>query len=124
MRILLADDSLLIRENLINLISRIEGVEEISEAEDVPRAIAHIKANPPDVVILDLHMPGGSGLDVLSYIKERNIDVKVIVLTNYATEYYRDKSLKQGAQYFFDKSTEFMKVITLLGSMNITTKGT
>ncbi|MFP4268715.1 MAG: response regulator transcription factor [Spirochaetaceae bacterium] len=124
MRILLADDSLLIRENLINLISRIEGVEEISEAEDVPRAIAHIKANPPDVVILDLHMPSGSGLDVLSYIKERNIDVKVIVLTNYATEYYRDKFLKQGAQYFFDKSTEFEKVITLLGSMNITTKGT
>ncbi|MDZ7794216.1 MAG: response regulator transcription factor [Spirochaetia bacterium] len=124
MHILLSDDSRLIRRNLINLISRIEGVEQISEAVDVPHAIEHIRHSLPDVVILDLHMPGGSGLDVLSYIKEQNIEVEVIVLTNYATEYYKKKSLELGAQHFFDKSTEFNKVITLLGSMKSTKKKT
>ena len=124
MYILLADDSQLIRRNLINLISRIEGVEQISEAEDVPHTVEQIRRSLPDVVILDLQMPGGSGLDVLTYIKEQKIDVNVIVLTNYVTEYYKKKSLELGAQHFFDKSTEFPKVITLLSSMNITQKET
>src|SRR6056297_1814315 len=107
MHILLADDSRLIRKNLIKLMSRIEGVDQISEAEDVPHAFEQLRCNQLDVVILDIQMPGGSGLDVLSYIDEQNIDVKVIVLTNYATEYHKKKALELGAQYFFDKSNEF-----------------
>lgn len=125
MNILIADDSAEIRKNLIKLIKPIVGVMHISESRDGTSAIQALTTFPvPDIIILDIHMPRGTGIDVMSYIKVKNIKVKVVVLTNYATEYYRKKSMELGAEYFFDKSKEFNKVITLLSSMNITRKGT
>jgi DNA-binding NarL/FixJ family response regulator len=98
------------------LISRIEGVTEISEAANIAHTIACVDTYSPNVLILDVHMPDGSGFEVLAYLRERGSDIKIIVLTNYATEYYRHTSLRLGADYFFDKSTEFADIIPLLRS--------
>jgi len=124
MHVLIADDSSLIRNNLIKLIKPIEGITHISEAEDITPTIKILNTAYPDILILDLHMPEGNGLEVLSYVQENHLEVKVIVLTNYVTEYYRKKSMELGAEYFYDKSNEFHKVITLLSSMNIKREGT
>jgi len=124
MHVLIADDSSLIRKNLIKLIKPIEGITQISEAEDITPTIKILNTAYPDILILDLHMPEGNGLEVLSYVQENHLEVKVIVLTNYVTEYYRKKSMELGAEYFYDKSNEFHKVITLLSSMNIKREGT
>jgi DNA-binding response OmpR family regulator len=64
-------------------------------------------------VILDIRMPGGSGMDVLQAIKREKQAPMVIMLTNYPYPQYRKKCLGLGADYFFDKSTEFEKVTEL-----------
>jgi DNA-binding NarL/FixJ family response regulator len=117
MHVVIADDSTSIRNNLRALISRVECVTEVSETANSSHTIAYVDEGLPDVLILDVNMPDGSGFEVLTYLRDRGIDMKVIVLTNYATEYHRNTALRLGADYFFDKSTEFDRIILLLRSM-------
>ena len=66
------------------------------------------------MVILDIRMPGGSGIDVLDGMKRDRVTPTVIVLTNYDYPQYRKKCLQSGASFFFDKSAEFEKVAQVL----------
>jgi DNA-binding NarL/FixJ family response regulator len=110
MRILIADDSAVLRERLTEMLSELPGIEVIGYAQDVQEALASINKLNPSVVILDIRMPGGSGIDVLQDIKKGKNSPTVIVLTNFPYPQYRKKCLELGADYFLDKSTEFEKV--------------
>jgi DNA-binding NarL/FixJ family response regulator len=114
MRIFLADDSTLVRERLKTLFSAIEGVEIAGEAYDVPGTIDGIQKCKPDVLILDIRMPGGNGFDVLRSLKQSQLNTIVIVLTNYPFPEYRKISAELGAQFFFDKSGELEEVRKVL----------
>ena len=106
--VLIADDSAFIRESLSSyLLSHAPEIEFIGFAETVPQAIESIRALKPDVAILDIRMPGGSGLDVLSAVKSDRPNPFVIMFTNEAGTHVRNKCLALGADLFFDKSTEF-----------------
>ena len=70
----------------------------------------------PDVLILDMAMPGGGGFNALQVVKQRPSAPLVIVLTNYPA--YRQRSLEAGADYFFDKSAEFDQLLVLLERLN------
>ncbi len=109
MKVFIADDSEILCERLIELLAGLPKVEVIGCAHDAEGAIKAINECAPDVVILDIRMPGGSGIDVLQHIKKGNIPI-VIVLTNYPYPQYRKRCLSAGADYFFDKSTEFDKL--------------
>jgi FixJ family two-component response regulator len=65
-------------------------------------------------VVLDINMPGGSGLDVLRWMREERIRAVVIVLTNFAFTEYEQKARAYGATAFLNKSYEFMKVVDLV----------
>lgn len=117
MRILIADDSAVVRERLTGLLTSLHGIEVIGQAEDAMEAKRIAEKLRPDVAILDLRMPKGSGADVLSDIKKLNPTPKVIILTNYAQPENRKKCMDGGADYFFDKSTEFQKMISVLMEM-------
>jgi DNA-binding NarL/FixJ family response regulator len=110
MKVFIADDSQILRERLIELLSELPGIEIMGFAHDVPEALTAIKTLKPDVVILDIRMPGGSGIDVLQDIKNKEKTPITIVLTNYPYPQYRKKCMDLGADYFFDKSAEFEKV--------------
>jgi DNA-binding NarL/FixJ family response regulator len=110
MRILIADDSAVLRERLTEMLSELPGIEIIGYAQGVQEAIASINRLKPSVVILDIRMPGGNGMDVLQDIKRDKSSPIVIVLTNFPYPQYRKKCLELGADYFLDKSTEFEKV--------------
>jgi len=114
MKILIADDSEIMRERLKVMLSDITELENISLAEDVPEAISSFQKLNPEVVILDIRMPGGTGIDVLREIKKGNQPPLVVVLTNYPYPQYRRKCMDAGADFFFDKSTEFDKVTEVL----------
>jgi len=114
MKVLIADDSREVRERIKMLLSEVEKVEMIGEAENVQQAIEHIKQQGPDVVILDIQMPGGNGIDVLNEIEKNDQVPVVIMLTNYPYPQYKKKCLDAGADFFFDKSGEFEKVIEVL----------
>lgn len=87
---------------------------QVGQAEDGVQAILAIQLLAPDAVILDLRLPGVSGFDVLRAIKRRQPAPLVVVLTNYPCEQYRSWCLEAGADLFFDKATEFAKVLEVL----------
>jgi DNA-binding NarL/FixJ family response regulator len=109
----IVDDSLNVRKGLIVMLSQIEGIEITGQAENVHDAIDSIQALKPDVVILDIKMPGGSGVDVLRYIKKEQPSTVVIILTNYPYPQYRQECMDEKADFFFDKSIESEKVIEI-----------
>ncbi len=117
MKVFIVDDSAFIRERLRIMVSELKEVEVIAQAKDPQEAIEGIQKLKPDVVILDIRMPGGSGIDVLKNIKKNRNPPQVIMLTNYPYPQYRKKCNDAGADYFLDKSTEFEKVTEILSSL-------
>ncbi len=114
MRVFLVDDSVLIRERMRRMLQDVDGVEIAGETGDAREAIGAIPRERPDVILLDIHLLGGSGIDVLHALKKDGDHPIVIVLTNYAYPQYREKCLAAGADYFFVKSVEFDQVIATL----------
>lgn len=108
--VFIADDSLVVREHLVTMLDELAGIVIVGQAETVAEAIAAIGKLQPDVVILDIHLPDGSGIDVLQTIKQDEPAPVVIVLTNYPYPAYRQKCLQAGADFFLDKSTEFDQI--------------
>jgi DNA-binding NarL/FixJ family response regulator len=117
MKVFIADDSEVVCERLTIMLSELPGIEITGQAKDVGESIESIRRLHPDVVILDIRMPGGSGIDVLEDIKKNNAAPVVIVLTNYPYPQYRKKCMALGAEYFFDKATEFEKVTEVLETL-------
>jgi len=103
-----------VRDRLLAMISELPNVEVVGQADVAFEAIHSIRRLRPAVVVLDISMPGGSGMYVLETVKKDRPGPMVIMLTNFAHEPYRQKCLQLGADYFFDKSTEFERVTQVL----------
>ncbi|MGI9535100.1 MAG: response regulator [Thermodesulfobacteriota bacterium] len=110
MNVLIVDDSQVIQDSLANMLSLIDGINTVAMAKDVDNAILSTRELKPDVLILDIRIHGGSGIDVLKEIKKDEHSPKVIMLTNYPYSQYRKKCLEEGAEYFLDKSKEFSEI--------------
>ncbi|MGD9369573.1 MAG: response regulator transcription factor [Desulfobacteraceae bacterium] len=107
MKVFIVDDSSLLRDRLGESIAEIKGVEAVGAANDVQMALEMIPTFRPDVVILDIHLPNGNGITVLEKLKSEPAPPIVIMFTAYPYPQYRQKCLQAGADYFFDKATEF-----------------
>jgi DNA-binding NarL/FixJ family response regulator len=112
--VFIVDDSPVVRDRLTAMIAELPNVEIVGQADIAFEAIHSIRRLRPAVVVLDISMPGGSGMYVLETIKKDRPVPVVIMLTNFAHEQYRQKCLQLGADYFFDKSTEFERVPEVL----------
>jgi len=110
MRVLVADDSEVFVQRLLQALGEIDGVEIVARSRTGAEALQAIRNLHPEVVILDIRMPEGSGIDVLENMKRERLSTITIVLTNFAFPQYRKKCLQLGARFFFDKSAEFAKV--------------
>lgn len=122
MKILIIDDSPLLCGKLTNLINENLAVEQMDCVHRAEGAIERIEKVRPDVVILDIRLPDGNGIDLLKEIKERSLAAKTIMFTSYAYPHYRKKCLSAGADYFFNKSSEFERVIEFLSDYGLRTK--
>ncbi len=117
--ILIIDDSEIIRERLVNRLERFPGVRLIKQAKDKISALAAFENTNPEVAIIDIQLPDGNGIDILCKIKKENCSTVVIVLTNYPYSVIRKRCLELGADYFFDKSTEFEKIFDVLDKISV-----
>ena len=114
MRIFVVEDSVPVRERLVEMIREVEDMEVVGEAGTCEAAVAGIMATHPDVAILDVHLPDGSGIKVLADVKHALSDIRGIVLTNYTSAQHRSAAADAGAEYFLDKSADFERIPEIL----------
>lgn len=117
MRVVVVDDSIMVRERLVKMFSEIPSLSVVGEAGNSFEAINIIEEKNPDVVVLDIKMPGDSGVEVLKRVKSRNSSIITIMLTNYPKDQFKEKCIEYGADYFFDKSEEYPKVTEALKNL-------
>ncbi|HNC50429.1 MAG TPA: response regulator transcription factor [bacterium] len=117
MRILIIDDSELIRERLKSLI--IEECPDVSiETETrAAHALDSVRASNPDVVILDIKMRDGSGVGVLTQIKNQPSPPIVIMFTQHPYPQFKSRCIFYGADYFLDKSTDMNDIPGIISSL-------
>lgn len=103
-RVLLAEDYTIIRKGLRALLEKETGMEIAGEAEDGREAINKAGALCPDVVVMDIAMPGMNGLEATRQMKKRYPGIKIIILTVHPDEEYIFQTLRAGASGYLVKS--------------------
>ncbi|MCH8080533.1 MAG: response regulator transcription factor [Proteobacteria bacterium] len=113
-KILIIDDSRILRERLSTMLNEIDDVVIVGEAAYAAEGLDLVSSCNPDFVILDISLPDVGGIEVLKEIKKNYTDLRVAILTNYPYPSYRTRCKELGADYFFDKSLEFLKAKEVL----------
>ena len=113
-RVLLVDDSVAVRERIASLLSTVPGVEVAGQAGDASSAKALLQAGRPDILVLDIDLPGESGIELLRTVKSDAAGPVVIMFTSYAHSQFRRACAEAGADYFFDKSAESDQLVDTL----------
>jgi CheY-like chemotaxis protein len=115
--VLIVEDSSVVRRRLRSLLTELGSIGPMSEASNAPDAIRKVESARPDYVILDVRLANGtSGLEVLKHIKDISHNCTIIMLTNLAYEEVQQECMSLGADYFFNKATEFERVVEVLSS--------
>jgi len=121
LRVVIVEDSAMIRMRLAEALAEIGNVEIIGYAESETGAVELLRNETWDAAILDLQLRSGTGLGVLKVIANDRWSphAKIIVFTNYAFPQYRERSLRLGADYFFDKARELDRVSNILADLAV-----
>lgn len=106
-KLLIVDDSELIRSRLADMLRGRPGVDSVDAVGNLSQALDYMLDCPPDLAILDLHLPDGNALQILGVFKRIAPVMPIVILTNDAGEFNRTRCLEAGADAFFDKSNEF-----------------
>ncbi len=106
LKVFIADDSSLIRDRVAALLAA-ANMLVVGEASTPADSIDGILAARPHVVVLDVQLEGGTGLEVLRAVRSAAPEIAVVVFSNTASPAYRKRYLSDGAAGFLDKSTEF-----------------
>ena len=105
-RILLVDDHAVLRGGIKNLLVS-EGVADtVLEAGDFGEAVEAVRSESPDAVILDINLPGRSGLDVLEHVKRLDPGLPVLVLSMHSEEQYGLRAVRAGASGYLNKNCD------------------
>jgi DNA-binding NarL/FixJ family response regulator len=114
MRVFIVEDSQILLDRILQYFARENQIEVIGSSAEAANAIAEITRLKPDLVLLDIRLRQGNGFQVLQAVKKSVRSPIVIILTNFSYIQYSEKFLAQGADYFFDKSTEFNQAIDVV----------
>ena len=104
-RIVIADDHTLMREGLKRILESTDDIEVVGEATDGFGVLAHVRKGGFDLLLLDLSMPGRSGIDLIRQIRTESPKLPVLVLTMYEEEQYAIRSIRAGAQGYLTKES-------------------
>ncbi|MEP0841397.1 MAG: response regulator transcription factor [Phycisphaerae bacterium] len=104
MRLLLVDDHQIVREVLAERLIREPGITAVDQAENADAALAKARANPPDLVVMDIEMPGSSPFEAAASIRRDVPNCKVIFLTGYDYDTYLEEALAVQARGYVIKS--------------------
>lgn len=114
LRVLLVEDSTVLRERLTEAIRQIPEVDLIGTADTEAGALAAIKRDLVDVIILDLHLKQGTGFGVMRALTTAQLKPRIIVLTNYDLPEYKNAAIALGATHFLDKARDYGRLPEVL----------
>jgi DNA-binding NarL/FixJ family response regulator len=117
MKVFVIDDSPLVRERLRELLAEIPGISLVAEMDQALNPVDAIRAAEPDVVILDIQLLSGRGLEILEGLKASELPMVKIMLTAFPHPLYRQRCLEAGAHFFLDKTIEFERIAEVLESL-------
>jgi two-component system NarL family response regulator len=104
-QIMVADDHAIVRDGIVSIVAGEKDLQLVAQAANGVEAVALVKKHLPDILLLDLRMPGKDGLEVIAQIQSLQIQTKVIVLTTFESEQDIHRALKAGARGYLLKDT-------------------
>ena len=116
--ILLVDDHELVRTGISRIIDDVRGMKVIGEAESGEDAVKWCRCNNPDVVLMDINMPGIGGLDAMNKILRINEDIKIIMLTMHTENPFPTKVMQAGAAGYLSKAAAPEEVLNAIRAVN------
>lgn len=111
-RVLLCDDHALIRRGIRDTLSDAADIQVVGEAGDYGELRALMRGTVGDVLVLDINLPGRTGLDVLHALKEEGSTVKVLVVSMYPEDQYAIRALRAGAYGYVNKGGDPQQLVT------------
>lgn len=115
--LLLIDQSLVVLERMIPLLEALPNVQFVLHAGTYERAMGLLGEMQPNMILMDIDLPDGSGIELLRTVKARFENVIVFVTTNFVTDQYRDLCQRLGARAFFDKSGDYEEITEAVACM-------
>lgn len=116
--VLLVDDHELVRTGIRRLLSDISGINVYAEAKDGESAIAAVRKKRPDVVLMDVSMPGIGGLEATRKLKQIDSSLPVIILTVHTDDPFPTSLLKAGASGYLHKGCTVDEIVTAIKEVN------
>lgn len=111
LKILLIDDTQVVLQHLQTLLSELEQVSRTEAVLSAEEALSLLDNYEPDIMVLDINMPGMNGIEMLKKLPlKKIIRPVVIMLTNNTLPGYKDECMRLGADYFLDKSRDFQMI--------------
>jgi two-component system, NarL family, invasion response regulator UvrY len=110
-KVILCDDHALIRRGIRDTLADAEDIEVVGEASDYGELRTLLRDKDCDVLVLDINLPGRSGLDVLHALKEEGSSVKVLVVSMFPEDQYAMRALKAGARGYLNKGSDAAQVV-------------
>jgi len=110
LRIIIVEDHALVRAGMKALLQKIQGAEVVADMGDGLEAVKSVQTDPPDLVLMDIAMPGLNGLDATARIVKESPTTRVILLSMYANEEYLRQALQVGASGYLLKGAELAEL--------------
>ena len=116
---MVVEDHPAFRHGLVGLLNCVPDMVVIAEAKDGPEALALFRQNPPDVVLMDLRLPGMSGVEVTLALRQEAPHCRIVVITTYDGDEDIYRALQSGAQSYLLKDMSFEEMATIIRSVHL-----
>jgi DNA-binding NarL/FixJ family response regulator len=113
-RVVMADDHTILREGLKQLLSAAEGIEVVGEAIDGHEVLQQVRSTEFDVLLLDLSMPGRSGMDLIRQVKSERPRLRILVLSMHGERQYAVRAVRAGASGYLTKDSAATQLVAAI----------
>jgi len=118
-KLIVADDHKIVREGLRAIINKTSDIQVIDEARNGSELLSKVIKNEYDVILLDISMPGRSGLDILKQLKKEKPHIQVLILSMYSEEEFAVRAMKTGAAGYLVKDTASKDLIDAIRKVSM-----
>lgn len=115
--IVIVEDSILISERLIDILESQSNLGRVAAVKNAEEFLAFLEIEIPEIILLDINLPDGNGIELLKMLRKKHPHVKVVMITNQVSDYYKQLCKKLGASHFLDKSKDFELIPKIIAEL-------